>query len=98
MRNPVKSAGETVEDAAGAFEFAKAFLFFAKSPRMRNHAATRPARRMLHVKHFMKQNILHGACWNTGTIHAAIQQNLIRPRIVTSELPAPASRAPTDMR
>src|SRR5216683_1309629 len=52
---------------------------------------------MLHVQHLVKQDICHGACGNSGTIHASIQQNLIRPGIVTAKLPPPAPRAPSDV-
>ena len=34
------SAGEAVQDVAGALEFGEALLFFAKFAGMRNHAAT----------------------------------------------------------
>jgi len=50
----------------------------------------------LHVQHFVKQNVFHAQAERPG-VHAAIQQNLIG-RIVTPELPAPASRAPTNVR
>ena len=92
------SAGEAVENFSGAFEFRKALLLFAKFAGMRNHAAARAARGVLHVQHFVKQNVFHGARRNTRAVHPAIQQNLIWPGIVTPELPAPASRAPTNVR
>src|SRR5437899_7587620 len=86
-----------IQDAPRAFEFSKALLFFPKLPRMRNHAAARPARRMLDVQHLVKQNIFHGARWNARPIHAAIQQNLIGPGIVTTELASPAPGAPSNV-
>src|SRR3989442_15631047 len=84
-----------IQDAPRAFEFRKALLFFAKFPRMRNHAAARAASRVLHVQHLVKQNVFHSARGNARAVHPAIQQNLIGPGIVRPELPAPASRAPS---
>src|SRR5260370_41690056 len=91
------SAGEAVENFSGAFEFSKALLLFAKFAGMRDHAAARAASRMLDVQHFVKQNVFHSARRNTRAVHPAIQQNLIWPGIVTPELAAPASRAPTNV-
>src|SRR5438093_13431905 len=93
-----KLASEAVEDAAGACEFREALLFFAKFAGMRNHAAARAASGMFDVQHFVEQNIFHGACGNARTIHAAIQKDLIGAGIVTTKLPPPASRAPSNVR
>src|SRR5260370_34068696 len=65
---------------------------------MRNQGAARAASRVLHVQHLVKQDVFHRARRNLWTIHAAIQQNLIGPGIVTTELPAPTSLAPGDVR
>src|SRR5260370_33874086 len=92
------SASEAVEDAPRALEFRKALLLRSKFPRMRDHAAAGAARRVLDVQHLVIQNIFHGARRNVRAIHPAIQQNLIRSGIVTSELPPPAPRAPSDVR
>jgi len=56
-----------------------------------------PERRVgvLDVQHLVKQDILHGARRNAGTIHPTIEQNLIRPWIVTAKLPPPAPGAPS---
>src|SRR5207253_1417140 len=93
-----KLASEAVEDAAGACEFREALLFFAKFARMGDHGAAGAASGMLDVQHLVEQNILHGACRDAGTIHAAIQKNLIWAGIVTTKLPPPDSRAPSDVR
>ena len=95
---PILSAGETVEDATRAFEFREALLFFTKFARMGDHGAARAASGMLDVQHLVEQDIFHGARWNAWTIHAAIQQNLIRAGIEAAELPPPASRAPANVR
>src|SRR5260370_957792 len=92
------SAGEAVQDVAGALEFGEALLFFAKFAGMGDHTAAGAASWMLDVQHFVKQNVFHGASRNARAVHAAIQQNLVGPGIVTPELPAPASRAPTNVR
>src|SRR5260370_12657000 len=91
------SASEAVEDAPRALEFRKALLLRSKFQRMRNHAATRAARRVLDVQHLVIQNGFHRAGRNVRAIHPAVQQNLIRSRIVPSQLPPPAPRAPSDV-
>src|SRR5260370_42343804 len=92
------SASEAVEDAPRALEFRKALLLRSKFQRMRNHAATRAASRVLDVQHLVIQDIFHRTRRNPRTIHPAIQQNLIRSGIVTAELPPPAPRAPSHVR
>src|SRR5207245_9572074 len=56
-----------IQDAPRAFEFSKALLFFPKLPRMRNHAAARPARRMLDVQHLVTQHKFNGPRWKART-------------------------------
>src|SRR5882762_4396912 len=82
-------AGEAVEDS---------LLFFSKFPRMGDHGTAGAASGVLDVQHLVKQDILHGARRNAGTIHPTIEQNLIRPWIVTAKLPPPAPGAPSDVR
>src|SRR6267378_1181756 len=91
-------AGEAVEDAPRAFEFEESLLFFSKFPRMGDHGTAGAASGVLDVQHLVKQDILHGARRNAGTIHPTIEQNLIRPWIVTAKLPPPAPGAPSDVR
>src|SRR5713101_3065356 len=98
MPRPLASARKPVQDTPRAFEFPKAFLFFSKFPRMRHHGAARPASRMLHVEHLVKQNIFHRARRNLRAIHPAIQQNLMGSGIIAAKLPPPAPRAPSNMR
>ena len=93
-----KLASEAVEDAAGACEFREALLFFAKFAGMGDHGAAGTASGMLDVQHLVEQNVFHSARWNAGTIHAAIQKNLIGAGIVTAKLPPPVSRAPANVR
>src|SRR5260370_20787097 len=95
---PVKSPRQPVQHPARALEFRKAVFLGTKFPRMRDHAAARPSSRVLDVQHLMKQNVFHGAGRNAGTIHAAIEKNLIRPRVVTAKLSPPGPGAPSDMR
>jgi len=53
---------------------------------------------MLDVEHLVKEHIFHGALRDAGMIQATIEQNLIRPRIVTAELSPPSANAPADVR
>src|SRR5690242_10325565 len=93
-----KLSGEAVKDAAGAFEFGETLLFGAKLAGMRNHAAAGAASGMLDVQHLMIKDVLDSALRNADTIHAAVEKDLIRPRIVTAKLTAPASRTPSNVR
>ena len=52
---------------------------------------------MLDVQHFVEENVLHHKLWNAGTVHAAVQDDLVRAGIVTTELPAPSPCAPSDV-
>jgi len=98
LRSQIRSPRHPVEDVAGAFEFREALLFFAKFAGMGNHGATGAASGMLDVQHLVEQNVFYSARRNAGTIHAAIQKNLIWAGIVTAKLPPPASRAPANVR
>jgi len=53
---------------------------------------------MFHVQHFVEQNVFNDELRHSGLVHAAIEQNLIRAWIVTTELATPATVAPTEMR
>src|SRR5258708_10518543 len=53
---------------------------------------------MLHVQHFVEQNIFDDKLRNGGMIHAAIEQNLVGAGIVAAELAAPTAIAPAEMR
>jgi hypothetical protein len=88
------SARHAVQDAAGLLEFGEALFFFAKVAGMRNQSAAGAAGGMLDVQHLVIKDILYGALRNAGAIHAAIQQNLIGPGIVTAKLPPPTAPAP----
>src|SRR5689334_1134196 len=92
------SPRHAVEDAAGAVEFGEALFFFAKFARVRDESATGAPRGMLDVEHFVKQHILDGALRNARMIQAAVQQNLVRARIVAAKLPPPGAQAPADVR
>src|SRR5258707_1288854 len=65
---------------------------------MRNQAAPRTTRGMLHMQHLVIQNVLHYKLWHTRPVHPPIQNNLIRPGIVTPKLPPPRPAAPRDVR
>src|SRR2546427_10350908 len=65
---------------------------------MRNQAASRPPRRMLHVQHLVKQHVLHGITRHTRSVQPPIQHDLVRSRIVAAELPPPRPPAPAKMR
>ena len=72
-RNRVKSAGEVVENAAGAVEFCEAFFFGTEFGGMREQRATGTARGMFDVEHFVVEDVLDGALRDNGTVHAGIQ-------------------------
>src|SRR5882724_12612494 len=74
---PFLSPRKPVQNMPRAFKFGEALFFFTKFTRMGNHAAARPPRWVLHMQHFVEQNISHRARRNARTIHPAIQQNLI---------------------
>src|SRR2546426_9147493 len=65
---------------------------------MRNQAASRPPRRMLHVQHLVKQHVLDGITRHTRSAQPPIQHDLVRSRIVAAELPPPRPPAPAEMR
>src|SRR3989442_9062490 len=65
---------------------------------MRNQAASRPPRRMLHVQHLVKQHVLDGITRHTRSVQPPIQHDLVRSRIVAAELPPPRPPAPAKMR
>jgi len=98
VRGEIPSAGEAVEDAAGAVEFGEALFFLAKFVGMGNERTAGAARRMLDVEHLMEEDVLDGAMRDSRMIETAIKQNLIRAGIVTAELPPPAAQAPANVR
>src|SRR6516162_3819621 len=53
---------------------------------------------MLDVQHFVEENVLDHKLRNAGTVHAAVQDDLVRAGIVTTELATPSPCAPGDMR
>jgi len=92
-----ESAGEPVEEAAGAVEFGEALFFFAEFAGVGNESAAGASRGMLDVEHLVEQDIFDGALRNAGMIEAAVEQNLVGAGIVTAELASPAAEAPADM-
>src|SRR5258708_27055294 len=65
---------------------------------MRNQAAARAPRGMLHVQHLVKQNVRDGVLRHAGPVQPAIQQDVIGSWIVTTKLAPPAAMAPADVR
>src|SRR5438874_13806230 len=53
---------------------------------------------MLEGQHLVKKNVFHGASRHARMVEAPIQQDLVRPGIVTAKLPPPRAQTPTDMR
>jgi hypothetical protein len=90
--------GQVIEDAAGAVELSEAFFFGAKFTGVRDQAAAGAARRMLDVKHLVIEDVLDRKLRDAEMVHAAIEQNLIRPGIVAAELAPPAFGTPTNVR
>ncbi len=50
------------------------------------------------MQHLVKQHIFHGGLRHARMIQTAVEQNLVRPRIVAAKLPPPAAQAPADVR
>jgi len=50
------------------------------------------------VKHFVVEDILNDELRNGGTIHAAVEEDLVGAGIVTPELASPGASAPAEMR
>lgn len=67
-----ESAGEVVEDAAGANEIGEEFFFGAELGGVGDEAATRAARGMLHVEHFVVEDVFDGHLRDGGVIHTAV--------------------------
>src|SRR5215467_6957832 len=65
---------------------------------MGDQTASRFTRRVFHMQHFVKQDILHYQPRDPRTVQATIQNNLIGPGIVTTKLSPPDSAAPTHSR
>ena len=67
-----QSAGEVVEDAAGAGEIGEEFFFGAEFGGMGEEAAAGASRGMFDVKHLVVEDVLDGDLRDGGMIHAAI--------------------------
>jgi hypothetical protein len=93
-----RPSGQTVEETAGAGEVWVALFFFAEFAGVRDKTAAGTARWMLDVKHLVEENVFDDAMRNGGTVHTAVQNDLIRAGVVATELAAPVPHAPTDVR
>src|SRR5215469_11887983 len=89
---------QVVEELAGSVKVFIAFLFGTKFGRVGDEAAAGAARGMLHMQHLVVQDILYNELWNARAIHATVQYDLIGAGIVATELAAPPSAAPGNMR
>ena len=49
------------------------------------------------MQHFVEENVFDRKFRNAATVHAAVQDDLVRARIVTTELAPPTACAPTDV-
>ena len=76
----------------------EAFFFGAKFRGVGDEAAAGAAGGMLHVKHFMVEDVLDHRLRDPGAIHAAVEDDLIGARIVATKLAAPTAAAPADVR
>ena len=90
-------AGEAVEDFAGLGELGELLFFGAEFGGVGDQGAAGAARRMFDVKHLVVEDVLDGALGDVGAVHAAIEQDVIRARVVTAELAAPGTSAPADV-
>ena len=64
---------------------------------MRDEATAGAASGVLDVEHLVIEDVLDGELRDIGTVHAAVQQNVIGAGIVAAELAAPSASAPSDM-
>jgi hypothetical protein len=90
-------ARESVQDFAGSRKVGEAFLFRTKFRGVREQGTAGAARGVLYMQHLVKQDVLDGILGNIRPVHAAIQQDLIRPWIKTSELPPPSAGTPSNI-
>src|SRR5580765_4614416 len=91
------SAGQLIENTAGAVEIGESLFFATKFTRMGNEAAAGAAGRVFYVEHFVIEDVLDGDSGDGWMIHSAVQKDLIGSRVVTAELAAPISRTPADV-
>ena len=87
-----------VQDFAGLVELGELFFFGAEFWGAGDQGAAGAAGGVLHVEHLVVEDVLDGALWDAGSVHAAIEQDVARAGIVAAELAAPASGTPADVR
>src|SRR5258708_22519097 len=92
------SPRQTVQKLPRRPKMLVALFLRPKLRRMRNQAAPRTPRGMLHMQHLVIQNVLHNKLRHTRPVHPPVQNDLIRPGIVTPKLPPPHPAAPRDVR
>ena len=68
----LESAGETVEDAAGAGKIVEESFFGAEFGGVGDEAAAGTSGGMFDVKHFVVEDVLDGDLRDGGVVHAAI--------------------------
>ena len=98
MTANLSSAGQAVEEAASPVEFGEEFFFGAEFAGVGDERAAGAARGMFYVEHFVVEDILDDELRDEGMIHAAIEKDLVRARVVAAELAAPRTSAPAKMR
>jgi hypothetical protein len=90
-------AGEAVEDFTGAVELVESFFFGAEFGGVGDQRAAGAARRVLHVQHFVIEDVFDSALRHIGAVHAAIEQDVVGAGIVAAELAAPRAGTPSDV-
>src|SRR5207245_2038096 len=97
-RRKVHGLPESHEKPPRPLAFQEALLLATELRRMRLQAATRRPEGMLHVQHFVVQDIFHHKRRQLGAVQARIDEDLIEARVEAAELRAPRSRAPAQER
>jgi hypothetical protein len=91
------SPSQVVQDFAGLMELGELFFFDAEFGGVGDQRAAGATGGVLHVEHFVVQDVFHGALGDVRAVHAAVEQDVAGTRVVAAELTAPALCTPTDV-
>src|SRR5271156_1069647 len=83
------------QKACGACVIRKRFFFTAELGGVRFSPAADKSDGMLHVQHFVIEDVRHDVIRDVLVIQLAIEHDLVQCRIETSQLSAPNTRAPS---
>ena len=86
-----------VEDFAGLVELGELFFVGAEFWGVGDQGAAGAVGGVLHVEHFVVEDVFYGAFGDVGAVHAAVEQDVAWAGVVAAELAAPAFCAPADV-